>query len=86
MQKAICDASFTGHRTYLKLASVQEKQSNAILLASEVRCRKDRLDSPLSLYGAADTDVVVMDQPSLLIGFGIASAAREGGPWRSNFR
>jgi hypothetical protein len=40
MQKAICDASFTGHRTYLKLASVQEKQSNAILLASEVRCRK----------------------------------------------
>jgi len=44
MQKAaIYDAS-SQHRTYPKLASVQEKQSNAILLASAVRCRKDRLD------------------------------------------
>ena len=34
----------TGYRTYPKLASVQEKQSNTILLASAVRCRKDRLD------------------------------------------
>jgi hypothetical protein len=40
----------------------------------------------LSLYEAADTNVVVMDQPSLLIGLGIVSAAGEGRPWRSDFR
>jgi hypothetical protein len=32
----------------------------------------------LSLYDAADTDVVVMDQLGLLIGIGIAAAAGEG--------
>ena len=35
----------------------------------------------LSHYDVADTDVVVMDQPSLLIGIGIAAAGQGSDFW-----